>query len=173
MSAHLKHPVTEKDHHQGPANAPITLVEYGDYQCPHCGHAYPIVKNIQQTLGDKLNFVFRNFPLENVHPFAVPAAIATEAAAKQGKYWEMHDLIFENQNNLHGNTFNQFAEHLGLDVAKFKADSEDPEVFQKVEDDFEGGVRSGINGTPTFFVNGTMYRGDWEEGPFTAFLETL
>ena len=157
--AHLKPPVSANDHFQGSEHAAITLVEYGDYQCPHCGHAYPLLKQVQQHFGTQLRFVFRNFPLENVHPFAVPAAIATEAAAKQDKFWEMHDVIFEHQNDLHGNSFMHFAQQLGLDVTQFREDSENETIFQKVESDFESGIKSGVNGTPSLFINGIKYDG--------------
>jgi protein-disulfide isomerase len=157
--ATLKPAVSSTDHFQGNENAPITLVEYGDYQCPHCGHAYPIIKKVQAYFGDNLKFVFRNFPLENIHPFAVPAAIATEAAAKQDKFWQMHDIIFENQTNLHGNSFSQFAEALNLDIEQFNVDIENVFVLNKVEADFESGIKSGVNGTPSIFINGIKYNG--------------
>src|SRR3954465_3154513 len=96
----LKVPVGAGDHLQGPAEAPVLLVEYGDYQCPHCGHAYPIVKRVQDHFGKKLGFVFRNFPLNEIHPNAEAAAEAAEFAATKGKFWEMHDAMFEHQKNL-------------------------------------------------------------------------
>lgn len=151
--------VTEKDHAQGKQDAPITIVEYGDYQCPYCGDAYPIVKEIEETFGDQINFVFRNFPLQEAHPFAFPAAIAAEAAALQGKFWEMHDALYENQYRLDEDLFDELAETIGLDIEKFQADSTKAEVKQKVEDDFESGVRSGVNGTPSFYVNGNKFDG--------------
>jgi protein-disulfide isomerase len=169
----LKPAVSAKDHFQGNENAPITLVEYGDYQCPHCGHAYPIVKEVQAYFGDNLKFVFRNFPLENIHPFAVPAAIAAEAAAKQNKFWEMHDMIFENQTDLHGNSFLKFAEALQLDIQQFKADTELTSVFDKVETDFESGIKSGVNGTPSFFINGVKYNGSWEKNELVRTLNNI
>ena len=150
-----------EDHIQGDVNATITLVEYGDYQCPHCGHAYPIIKEVQQKLGDQLKFVFRNFPLANIHPEATQAAIATEAAALQGKYWEMHDIVFENQKRLHYNAILEYANAVGLDIEQFEQDMQSEELSQKVEQHFESGVRSGVNGTPTFFINGDKYNGDW------------
>lgn len=162
MTTILKPEVTESDNIQGDSNAVITLVEYGDYQCPHCGLAYPIIKQIQDFFGDKLKFVFRNFPLQNIHELAVPAAIASEAIGKQNKFWEMHDAIFENQNALNGNSFNLFAEQLGADIAKFDEDRKQSSTLDKVEGDFESGIMSGVNGTPTFFINGVRHNASWE-----------
>jgi protein-disulfide isomerase len=160
METQLKPHTNDSDKIQGNLNATITLVEYGDYQCPHCGHAYPIVKNLQQIFGDKLRFVFRNFPLQNIHPLAVTSAIATLAAAKQNKYWEMHDLIFENQENLFVNSFAQFAQELGIHIEQFENDLLDDELSFKVTSDFESGIESGVNGTPTFFINNKRYNGN-------------
>ena len=159
MSAHLKPPVSDKDHSQGDAGASIELVEYGDYQCPHCGAAYPVIKEIQKVFGSQVRFVFRNFPLSEIHPYAVPAAIATEAAGMQHKFWEMHDIIFEHQSSLDPQGIRKMAETIGLDMETFASDM-DLEILQaKVEADFESGVRSGVNGTPSFFVNGTKFDG--------------
>ncbi len=171
--AKLKIAVSEKDHSQGPDNAPLTLVEYGDYQCPHCGRAYPVVKRLQKALGKKLKFVFRNFPLSELHPDALNAAKIAEAAALQGKFWEMHDALFENQGNLDEESLGQYAGELGLDTEKLNEDWQQPEIEERVSVDFEGGVRSGVNGTPTFFVNGIRYDGDWSYGPFLTALEEL
>lgn len=168
----LKPAVSEKDHIQGDPSAQIELVEYGDYQCPHCGHAYPIIKEVQEALGDQLKFVFRNFPLAEIHPYARLAAVATEAASRQGKYWEMHDIVFENQQDLHYPHLVEYATRLGLDIDQFKTDLDDQDLMEIVEDDFESGVRSGVNGTPTFFVNGHKYSGNWEAAPFISFLKS-
>jgi protein-disulfide isomerase len=157
----LKPPVGAADHVAGPADAPITLVEYGDYECPHCGRAYLAVKAIQQELGSQLRFVFRNFPLAEAHPHAVLAAQTAEAAAAQGKFWEMHDMIFENQDALEVENLLGFAKSLGLDVDKLARDLEAGTYAKRVRDDFRSGVRSGVNGTPTFFVNGIRYDGSW------------
>ncbi len=169
----LRTPVTDKDNVYGNAQASIELVEYGDYECPHCGRAYPIIKRIQQAMGDDLKFVFRNFPLSKIHPHAVHAAIATEAAALQGKFWEMHDHIFENQRKLDDASLMLYAEHLGLDTAKFAEDFEKEELAKKVAADFESGMRSGVNATPSFYINGQKYEGDWGEMPFLAHLKSL
>ena len=154
--------VSEKDHIQGNNEASIVLVEYGDYQCPYCGKAYPIVKRMQEKLGNQLQFVFRNFPLAKIHPEATMAAVATEAAALQGKYWEMHDIIFENQDQLDKDSLLDYARGLGLDTRQFKKDIENPALWEKVEADFESGIRSGVNATPTFFINGEKYNNGWE-----------
>jgi len=169
----LKPPVSEIDHVQGNAKAHIELVEYGDYQCPHCGHAHPIVKDIQKRMGDKLKFVFRNFPLAEIHPDATHAAIATEAAAAQGKFWEMHDIVFEHQRNLSDVSLVKLAKQIGLDIAQFEKDFDNQETQDKVANDFESGVRSGVNGTPTFFVNGAKYNGSWEDEYLLEYLQSL
>jgi len=166
----LKPAVNARDHVQGDAHAAIELVEYGDYQCPHCGRAYPLIKNIQAKLGTRLKFIFRNFPLADAHPNAMHAAIAAEAAGVQGKFWEMHDIIFENQDHLGDSHLVKYAAGIGLDVDRFKIDFEKPETEQRVEADFESGIRSGVNGTPSFFINGQKYNGDWEG---EEFLKTL
>ncbi len=158
----LTPPVGERDHVDGPDDAPITLVEYGDYECPHCGRAYPIVKAVQQELGAELRFVYRNFPLKEVHPHAYHAAEAAEAAAVQGKYWEMHDIIFERQHELEDEDLVRYAEEVGLDAARVRRELETEVHAARVRADFRSGVRSGVNGTPTFFVNGLRYDGSWE-----------
>ncbi|HTD95190.1 MAG TPA: thioredoxin domain-containing protein [Chitinophagaceae bacterium] len=158
----LKPEVSDKDHASGPSKAPVTLVEFGDYECPHCGRAYPIIKDIQQTMGKQLRFVFRNFPLNESHPHAFMAAVAAEAAAKQDKFWEMHDIIYEHQDSLEMDDLLDYAKQLGLDIRQFAKDIQDKSTSGKVEHDFDSGLRSGVNGTPTFFINGKRYDGDWE-----------
>jgi protein-disulfide isomerase len=172
-SPQLKIPVSKDDHFQGPDKAPLVLVEYGDYQCPHCGHAYPIVKRLQKELGAKLKFVFRNFPLAEAHPDAVNAAKVAEAAALQNKFWEMHDILFEKQNNLSVENLGDYAAELGLNVEDLNEAVGRAAIENRVESDFEGGVRSGVNGTPTFFVNGARYDGDWEYAPFLRALKEV
>jgi protein-disulfide isomerase len=155
-------PVTERDHAQGPASAPVTLVEYGDYECPHCGRAYPIVKQVQEALGPHLRFVYRNFPLREVHPHAQHAAEAAEAAAVQNRFWEMHDLLFEHQRALDDAHLQQYAQSLGLDEARFTDALTSHAFAATVRHDFTGGVRSGVNGTPTFFINGVRHDASWD-----------
>ena len=151
--------VNNRDHAQGPPDAPVTLVEYGDYECPYCGNAYPVVKRLQQDLGERLRFVFRNFPLNTIHAHAGVAAQAAEAAAAQGKFWEMHDLLYEHQQDLADADMVRYALKLGLEVYRFESDLSGETFSKRVSDDFRGGVRSGVNGTPTFFINGTRYDG--------------
>jgi protein-disulfide isomerase len=170
--AQLKPAVSSKDHLQGENTAPLELVEYGDYQCPHCGRAYPIIKNLQRSLGADLKFVFRNFPLSESHPDAFNAAMAAEAAGLQQKFWQMHDVIFENQQDLNMESLFLYAKTIGLDLEQFKNDIQKNELIAKVEQDFESGVRSGVNGTPSFFINGKKYNGDWEEDEFIQYLKS-
>jgi protein-disulfide isomerase len=153
-------PVGERDHSEGPADAPLVLVEYGDYQCPYCGAAYPIVKKVQKELGSQLRFVFRNFPITNAHPHAQWAAETAEAAAAQGKFWEMHDYLYENQASLGDEAFfEKYEKKLKLDMPKLEHDVAQHVYASRVQEDFMSGVRSGVNGTPTFFVNGERYDG--------------
>jgi protein-disulfide isomerase len=158
----LKIPVTASDHIQGDLTAPVILVEYGDYQCPHCGHAYPIVQRVQKHFGKKLAFVFRNFPLNEAHPDAQAAAETAEFAATKGRFWEMHDAIFEHQEDLSDELLLALAENLGLSPADLTKALSSNQFTQKVKSDFIGGVRSGVNGTPTFFINGQRHNGPFE-----------
>ncbi len=163
-------PVSATDHVQGAADAPVTLLEYGDYQCPYCGLAYPIVQAVQKHLGKKLRFVFRNFPLTQAHPMAELAAEAAEAAGAQGKFWEMHDALYENQAQLGPPLVEALATRLKLDATKFRSDLESRAFQSRVKHDFMGGVRSGVSGTPGFFVNGELYDESWDEETLTATL---
>jgi len=153
----LRVPVGEQDHVQGSADAHSTLVEYGDYECPHCGRAHPIVKRVQKHFGKKLRFVFRNFPLAEMHPHAESAAETAEFAGAHGKFWEMHDALFENQEQLGGAFYLKLAQELGLSPQELRAAVENREYLARVKSDFTGGVRSGVNGTPTFFINGKRH----------------
>lgn len=153
----LRTPVGPEDHMQGDPDAPITFVEYGDYQCPDCGQAYPIVKRVQQHFGDRLLLVYRNFPLTQIHPNAQPAAEVAEFAGTKGKFWEMHDLLFENQPRLGPELYEELAVQLGLDPAALIAALDSGQFKERVRADFTGGVRSGVNGTPTFFINGMRH----------------
>jgi protein-disulfide isomerase len=152
-----------RDHIQGDPKAVFTLVQYGDYQCSYCGAAYPEVKKVQKELGSKLRFVFRNFPLTNVHEFAMTAAETAEAASAQGKFWEMHDFLYEHQATLGDNTVALgYAKKLGLDTQRFEREIAQHVHEKRIKDDFMGGVRSGVNGTPTFYVNGVRHDGPAE-----------
>ena len=139
--------------------ATLELVEYGDYECPYCGRAYLIIKDILQKIGGEMKFVFRNFPLSKIHRHAFSAAVATEAAGLQNKFWEMHDIIFENQEKLDIENLFHFAKSIGLDLERFKNDIHLKALSDKVEKDFESGIRSGVNSTPSFFINGEKYAG--------------
>jgi len=161
-SPRLTLPVGDRDHSQGPADAPVTLVEYGDYECPHCGRAYPIVKSVQKHFGTRLRFVFRNFPLSESHPHAEQAAVSAEAAADFGKFWEMHDLLFENQNHLELADIGSYAVKAGIARKAFDDEIRSGKKERRVHEDFMSGVRSGVNGTPTFFLNGARYDGPWD-----------
>ena len=170
MGGTLAPPVGERDHVQGPAEAPVTLVEYGDFECPYCGAAHLILKKVQQVMGDQLRFVFRHFPLTQIHPHAEGAAEASEAADAQGQFWEMHDLLFANQRALDPLPLTEYAEELGLDKHRFVRELEGHVYHDRVREDLMSGVRSGVNGTPAFFINGVRYDGSWDLAPL---LETL
>ena len=167
----LTPPVSAHDHVAGPDDALVTLVEYGDYECPYCGMAYPIVKAAQRELGSQLRFAFRNFPLAEIHPHARHAAQAAEAAGAQGKFWEMHDMLFEHQQALEDADLVRYAEMLGLDAERVAGELDAGTYAKRVRDDFRSGVRSGVNGTPTFFVNGERYEGSWADEE--AFIRAL
>jgi protein-disulfide isomerase len=149
----LKLAENSADHHAGNVYAGITLVEYGDFQCPYCRRAHPLVKRLLKEKGDELHFVYRNFPLSEIHPQAYVSAVTAEAAGKQGKFWEMQDLIFENQAKINKNYLLSLAEIMHLDLAQFAKDLKSEVIRNKIDTDFEGGIRSGVNGTPTFFLN--------------------
>jgi protein-disulfide isomerase len=162
--------VGARDHAEGPENAAVTLVEYGDYECPHCGRAYPIVREIQKQLGARLRFVFRNFPLKEMHPHAQHAAEAAEAAAVQGYFHEMHGALFEHQDALSDRHLTEYAAAIGLQRARFQQELADHTHAPRVREDFLSGVRSGVNGTPTFFINGVRHDDAWD---FQTLMEAL
>jgi protein-disulfide isomerase len=165
-------PVTEdRDHIEGPVGAPVTLVQYGDYECPYCGAAYPIIKEIQARMGERLRFVFRNFPITTSHPHAEQAAEAAEAAASQGRFWQMHDYLYEHQRRLRDEDLHAYAEALGLDVDVFDKEMTEHVHADRVREDFMSGVRSGVNGTPTFFINSVRHDDDYELGTLLSALE--
>ena len=159
----LRPPVGPEDHALGRADAPVTLVEYGDYECPHCGRAHPIVKRVLKRLGADVRFVFRNFPLGELHPHAIDAAKAAEAAGLQDEFWPMHDRLFEHQAALRHPDLVAHAKHLGLDTARFASDLASDAIEERVRSDFASGARSGVNGTPTFFIDGVRYDESWDE----------
>ncbi len=158
----LRVPVSSLDHSEGPEDAPVTLVEYGDFQCPHCAAAHPVVKKLQRRFGGKLRFVFRHFPLTEVHPLAATAAEAAEFAGAHKRFWEMHDGIFDNQDRLGLPLLFTLAGSLTLSAPALEQALGKGQYRAKVEQDFMGGVRSGVNGTPGFFINGRRYDGDYD-----------
>jgi protein-disulfide isomerase len=170
--ATLKIPVGPIDHVEGPANAPVTLVEYGDYQCPYCGQAHPIVKAIQNAFGKKLRLVFRNFPLAEMHPHAQSAAEVAEFAGANGKFWQMHDLLYENQEQLGGALYLELAQSLGLPAAGLRKALQDGTFRERVRADFMGGVKSGVNGTPSFFINGRRHDTSFDFETLSATINT-
>jgi protein-disulfide isomerase len=170
--AKLAVPVNAQDHIRGNPNAPLTLLEYGDYQCPYCGAAYPVVEQVRQHFGDRLRFVFRHFPLTQVHPAAESAAEAAEAAGAQGKFWEMHDMLFTHQYALDDVHLAEYAAIIGLDVGRFKLDLASHAYAERVREYFLSGVRSGVNGTPTFFINGERHDGSYDLPTLTAALQS-
>lgn len=155
-------PVGSKDHIDGGERSSVTLIGYGDFECPYCRDAYSVVKQVQRREREKIKFVFRNFPLSEIHPHSLRASCSAEAAGKQGKFWQMHDLLFENQEGLEDGDLIVYAKGLGLNISQFKKDMLSKEIMKKVKEDFAGGVRSGVNGTPTFFINGQRFDGPCE-----------
>ncbi|QCS44482.1 formate/nitrite transporter family protein [Natrinema versiforme] len=158
-------PVTERDHVRGPDDAPLTLVVYGDFECPSCGDLYPVIKRIQDRLGDKLRFVFRHFPLTEAHPHALRAAEAAEAAAAQGMFWEMHDILYEHQDALTDEDLTRYADELGLDTEQLTRELDVGVHEERIEEDVASGAHSGVNGTPTVFINGRRYNGPLKHDP--------
>jgi protein-disulfide isomerase len=150
---------TARDHVQGPETAPVTLVEYADYECPYSRIAHPVIKGVQRELGDQLRFVYRNFPLREIHPHAQHAAEAAEAAAGQDRFWEMHDYLFEHQRALDDEHLHQYAAALGLETEIFDRDMAQHRHAGRIERDLRDGVESGVRGTPTFFINGVRHEG--------------
>jgi formate-nitrite transporter family protein len=157
--ASLSQPVTDRDHVEGPEDAPVTLVEYGDFECPYCGEAYPVVKQLQAKMGDHLRFVFRQFPLTETHAHAEQAAEASECAAAQGQFWEYHDYLYENQDFLDHDSLLIYAEQMGLDRDKFQRDLDQHTFLDRIREDYLSGIHSGVNGTPTFYINGERFDG--------------
>jgi protein-disulfide isomerase len=164
----LLDPVTDQDHAIGPADAPITIVEYGDYECPDCLNFVPIAREIYRALGGKLRFVFRHFPRNSIHPHASAAAEAAEAAAEQGKFWEMHEALFRHQKELSTIDFSHLALTLGLEIYQFETSREQEKHRRRVLFDYESGIRNGVTGTPTLFINGRKYTGPLDAAAIIA-----
>lgn len=155
-------PVGDRDHIAGSVDAPITLVEYGDYECPYCGRAFHILREVQARLGPRLRLVFRHFPMSEVHPHAEAAAEAAEAASAQGKFWAMHERLFTHQRELDADDLIRHAAEVGIDTERMSRELADRIHQPRVREDFATGVRSGVNGTPTFFIHGIRYDGFWD-----------
>ena len=168
----LRPPVSEADHAQGPRDARIVLVEYGDFECPYCGAAYPQLKAVQEAMGDELCFVFRHFPLTQAHPHAERAAEFAEAAGTIGRFWEMHDVLFENQQALDARSLATYATALACDAALIESALLGA-FAAKVRGDFTSGVRSGVNGTPCLFINGQRFEGAWDTETLLAVLSGI
>lgn len=168
---HLSPPVSARDHVRGPASAPVTLVEYGDFECPHCGAAYPVLKQIEASFGDRLRVVFRHFPLTNAHPHAQAAAEAAEWADSVGAFWAFHDALYEQQRWLSHARLLRMAEDLGQDAQALDRALVQHQFLARVKEDFLGGLELGIKGTPAFFINDVRHEGPWDLGALTAALE--
>ena len=172
----LDAPVTGADHMLGGDSARVTLVEYGDFECPFCGQAYPVLKRVQRRLGDGLRFVFRSFPLSEIHPHAHRAAEAAESVAARGgpgAFWAMHDLLFENQRRLDDASLGGYAGQAGVDPQAVLRDLREGRYRQSVQDSFMSGVRSGVNGTPTLFIDGVRFDGSRDEETLVTVLELV
>ena len=159
----LTPPVTERDHILGPPEAPVTLVEYGDYECPYCGMAYPIVESVRRRMGDNMRFVFRHFPLTQIHPHAQYAAEMAEAAGEKGMFWQMHGMLYQNQQALEVRDLLLYAAQIGIPPEWAETALHTHAFAPRVREHFLSGVRSGVNGTPTFFINGVRHDGGWDE----------
>jgi protein-disulfide isomerase len=171
MSGELALAVSEEDHIRGDPAAPLTLVLYGDFECTDTGAANREVRELEERLGERLRFVFRNFPLTEIHRHALDAAEAAEAAAAQGRYWAMYDLLFENQRHLHAEHLHEYAGQVGLDVERFDADVAEHEHLDRIEEDAMSGERSGVGGAPAFFVGGLRHEGAYDVETLEAALE--
>lgn len=161
----------QRDHILGPDSAAVTLVEYGDFECPHCGQAYYVLNDLQEALGDQLRLVYRHFPLTQIHPHAQRAAEAAEAAAAQGQFWKMHDMLFENQEALDDYDLVVYAQGLGLDLIRFRRELLQGAHTARVREDFSSGIHSGVNGTPTLFLNGRRHDAPWDLATLVAAIE--
>lgn len=163
-------PPSESDHRVGRKDAPLVLVEYGDYECPYCAQAEETVRQLRDSLEEDICYIYRHFPLLDIHPQALDAAKAAEAAGMQGRFWEMHELLYGDRGELDAGALRDYAEQIGLEIEKFIEDMQSPEVEKKIKRDRVGGERSGVDGTPTFFINGSRYEGDES---YSALLECM
>lgn len=161
----------ETDHSLGPIDAPVTLIEYGDYECPDCFNAEPVVSELRSRMGDQLRVIFRHFPRSSIHPRASAAAAAAEAAAAQGQFWKMHKALYQHQRDLADLDLTHLALRLGLDVYRFQQVVESAPVAQRIQNDFDTAVRNHVTGTPAFFINGRRYRGQTQLEPMLEALK--
>ena len=164
-------PIRARDHVRGLEDTPVTLVKYGDYECPYCGQLHPVLKELQERASEPVRFIFRHFPLDSAHPRARRAALAAEAAASQGLFWEMHDLLYENQDELGDEDLRRYASELGLDLRRFEEDLANDHLAWRIEEDRLGGERAGVGGTPALFVNGVRYAGPMDLDGLLAAVE--
>jgi protein-disulfide isomerase len=163
MPSLLNVPVGPRDHVRGPESAPVTVVEYGDFECPQCGAAFPILARVADTFGDRVRFVFRHFPLTNTHPNAQHAAEEAEWASSRGVFWQMHDALYGAQKNLSDRRMLELATELGLPGAELQQSWTTHTFIARVKEDFASGLKSGVTGTPAFFINGVRHEGGWDE----------
>ena len=168
----LTPPVNDRDHILGPPDAPVTLLEYGDFECPYCGMAYPIVESVRRRMGDNLRFVFRHFPLTQIHPHAQHAAELAEAAGERGKFWQMHGILYQNQHALEDRDLVGYAAQIDIPPEWAASALRTHEFAPRVREQFMSGVRSGVNGTPTFFINGVRHDGGWDERSLLAAVQS-
>ncbi len=157
VGSHLALPIGDRDHIDGLPEATVTLLEYAGYECPHSGTAYPVVQDLQDAMGTQMRFVFRNLPIAGIHRHAEDAAESAEAAGAQGRFWEMHGLLFENQRELGKQALHRYAEEVGLNIARFTRELAERIFAPRVREDFQSGIRSGVEGTPTFFINNVRH----------------
>ncbi|MCD8261847.1 MAG: DsbA family protein [Bacteroides sp.] len=166
--------ITAQDHVMGPENTPVKIIEYTDYQCPYCGDAYYVLNEVLNYMDKKeVRFVFRNFPLVQLHPYALHAAVAAEVAGAQSKFWEMHNLLFENQDKLEDFHLLMYARHLGLNEEQFETDFSDPRFLQKVQKDYDSGIQNKVMGTPTLFINGHIYEGGLKSSDIIEYMQAM
>jgi protein-disulfide isomerase len=173
LGKQLTVPTTESDHIKGRSDAPIELLQYGDYECPQSGKAFSIISNLLKSFGDSIRYVFRYFPNGDLHPHAWNAAKAAEAAALQKRFWQMHQTLFENQDELDEESLTSHAEEVGLNLAQFGRALHSPTVQRRIESDLESGIKSGVSETPTFFINGRKYEGDWSYESLRKIFEAM
>ncbi len=166
----LSPPVSARDHVAGPPEARVTLVEYGDFECPHCGALHPVIAAARKAFGGNLRLAFRHFPLRSTHPHSLAAAKAAEAAAAQGKFWEMHDRLYRRQTELTDTDLERHARELDLDVERFRRSLEDHAHEVRIREDLMSAARSGAKGTPSLFINGELYQGSLERDEIMAAL---